>query len=60
MHRPPAPRIVAALVVVAASLPASAHIVAGSTPHWHAGDGWGVLAVVALTAIAAWLDRRRR
>jgi len=59
MHRSLAPRIVAALAVVS-SLPASAHIVAGSTPHWHAVDGWGVLAVVALTAIAAWLDRRRR
>ena len=30
----------------------------GATPHWHADDVWGVLAVVALTAVAAWLDRR--
>ena len=41
-------------------LPALAHVVGGSAPHMHAGDGWGVLAVVALTALAAWLDRRRR
>ena len=58
MHRPLAPRI-GALIAAATALPASAHF-AGATPHWHAGDGWGVLAVVALTAIAAWLDRRPR
>jgi hypothetical protein len=58
MHRPFAPRL-GALIAAAAALPVSAHI-AGATPHWHAGDGWGVLAVVALTAVAAWLDRRRR
>ena len=58
MHRPLAPRIAAAVAAIA-SLPASAHF-AGAAPHWHAGDGWGVLAVVALTAIAAWIDRRRR
>jgi len=58
MHRPLAPRI-GALIAAATALPASAHI-AGATPHWHAGDGWGVLAVVALTAVAAWIDRRRR
>ena len=58
MHRPLAPRT-GVLIAAAAALPASAHF-AGATPHWHAGDGWGVLAVVALTAVAAWLDRRRR
>ena len=39
---------------------AFAHVSATATPHLHDGDGWGVLAVVALTAIAAWHDRRRR
>jgi hypothetical protein len=43
-----------------AALPAFAHVTASATPHWHDGDGWGVLAVCALTAVAAWLDRRRR
>jgi hypothetical protein len=59
MHRPLASRIAASLATIVA-LPASAHIAAAATAHWHAGDGWGVLAVIALTAIAAWLDRRRR
>ena len=58
MHRPLAPRI-GALIAAATALPASAHF-AGATPHWHAGDGWGVLAVIGLTAAAAWLDRRGR
>ena len=58
MHRPLAPRI-GALIAAATALPASAHF-AGATPHWHAGDGWGVLAVVALTAVAVCLDLRRR
>ena len=58
MHRSLARRI-GALIAATAALPASAHI-AGATPHWHVGDGRGVLAVVALTAVAAWLDRRRR
>ena len=56
MQRLLAPRI-GALAAALAAFPASAHF-AGATPHWHAGDGWGVLAVVALTTIAAWLDRR--
>ncbi|HEY2559614.1 MAG TPA: hypothetical protein VGI48_07910 [Caldimonas sp.] len=42
------------------ALPAFAHFTGSATPHWHAGDAWGVLAVIALTAIAAWLDRRFR
>jgi len=58
MHRPLAPRI-GALIAATAVLPAAAHF-AGAAPHWHAGDGWGVLAVVALTAAVAWIDRRRR
>jgi len=58
MHRPLAPRI-GALIAATAALPAAAHF-AGATPHWHAGDGWGVVAVVALTAAVAWIDRRRR
>ena len=41
-------------------LPALAHVSSAATPHWHAGDAWGVLAVIGLTAAAAWLDRRGR
>ena len=59
MHRP-LPLRIAALVASTLALPASAHLTAAATPHWHDGDGWGVVAVFALTAIAAWLDRRRR
>jgi hypothetical protein len=43
-----------------AALPALAHVSSAAAPHWHAGDAWGVLAVIALTAAAAWLDRRGR
>ena len=42
------------------ALPAMAHLTSGATPHWHAGDAWGVLVVIGLTAAAAWLDRRGR
>ena len=49
-----------AAVAAVAALPASAHVTRGAVPHWHGGDIWGVLAVVALTAAAAWLDRRGR
>ena len=59
MHRPLTPRLVA-VIAAASALPASAHFTAGATPHWHAGDLWGVLAVGALTAVAAWIDRRGR
>ena len=52
-------RIAAALLGLAA-LPAFAHVTGGATPHWHASDAWGVLAVIGLTAAAAWLDRRGR
>jgi hypothetical protein len=55
MHRLPV--LVAAALGCCTTLPAFAHMTA--TPHGHAGDGWGILAVVALTAAAAWLDRRR-
>jgi hypothetical protein len=41
-----------------AGAPAYAHFVAGSAPHAHAGDGWGLGVVAALTAVAAWIDRR--
>ena len=44
----------------AASLPATAHVTHAGMPHWHVGDAIGVLVVVALTAVAAWLDRRWR
>ena len=59
MHRPLAPRIVA-VIAAASALPAWSHFTSGATPHWHAGDLWGVLAVCALTAVAAWIDRRGR
>ena len=52
-------RLVAAFGAFAA-LPAAAHLTAAAAPHWHAGDVWGVLAVIALTGVAAWLDRRGR
>ena len=44
----------------ATALPALAHVTSAATPHWHAGDAWGVLVVIGLTAAAAWLDRRGR
>jgi len=47
-------------LIAASSLPALAHVSGGTTPHWHAGDAWGVLAVIALTGVAAWFDRRGR
>jgi hypothetical protein len=57
-HRLPL-RLAAALAALAA-LPALAHVSSAAPPHWHAGDAWGVLAVIGLTAAAAWLDRRGR
>jgi hypothetical protein len=53
-------RIAIALAGSSCALPALAHFTSSATPHWHAGDIWGVLAVVVLTAIAAWIDRRSR
>ena len=53
-------RPVAAALAAFCALPAGAHIVGGGTPHFHAGDIWGVLVVIALTAAAAWIDRRGR
>ena len=52
-------RLAVALAGLAA-VPALAHVSASATPHWHDGDGWGVLAVFALTTVAAWLAGRRR
>ncbi len=52
-------RLSTALVGLSA-LPAMAHLASAATPHWHAGDAWGVLVVIGLTAAAAWLDRRGR
>ena len=43
-----------------AAFPAAAHLTGAAAPHWHSGDVWGVLAVIALTGVAAWLDRRGR
>ena len=57
-HRPSL-RLVAFLAG-ATALPALAHVTSAATPHWHAGDAWGVLVVIGLTAAAAWLDRRGR
>ena len=51
---------VAAALAGAAALPALAHVTSAAAPHWHSGDGWGVLVVIALTAAAAGLDRRSR
>ncbi|HEY2187180.1 MAG TPA: hypothetical protein VGH48_01305 [Caldimonas sp.] len=42
------------------ALPAFAHFTGSAMPHWHAGDIWGVIAVFALTGVAAWIDRRGR
>ena len=50
----------AAALAGGAALPALAHVSSAATPHWHAGDAWGVLVVIGLTAVAAWLDRRGR
>jgi MYXO-CTERM domain-containing protein len=55
MHRLP---VLVATLCGCTTLPALAHWTA--SPHAHGGDGWGLLAVVALTAVAAWIDRRRR
>ena len=49
-----------ALCTLAIASPASAHITSGALPHWHAGDAVGILVVVALTGLAAWIDRRGR
>jgi hypothetical protein len=54
------PLRLAAAVVALTALPALAHVSSAAAPHWHAGDAWGVLAVIGLTAAAAWLDRRGR
>ena len=52
-------RLVAAFGACAA-FPAAAHLTGAAAPHWHSGDVWGVLAVIALTGVAAWLGRRGR
>jgi hypothetical protein len=57
-HR--SPLRLAAAVVALTAVPALAHVSSAAAPHWHAGDAWGVLAVIGLTAAAAWLDRRGR
>ncbi len=53
-------RIVVAAVTCSLAVPALAHVDVVAALHVHDGDGWGLLAVVALTALAAWLDRRWR
>ena len=56
------PRTILASLLCGATfaLPASAHFTGSVTPHWHAGDALGLLVVVGLTGLAAWLDRRGR
>ena len=60
MRKPPLSLRVAIALAGLAAVPSFAHVSTSATPHLHDGDAWGVLAVVALTALAAWLDRRRR
>ena len=50
----------AAVLAGLTAVPALAHVSSAAAPHWHAGDAWGVLVVIGLTAAAAWLDRRGR
>ena len=50
----------AGAAVLGTSLPSLAHVGSSTAPHLHAGDGWGVLVVALLTALAAWLGRRGR
>ena len=50
----------AGLAAMAVSAPSLAHVGSSGLPHVHAGDGWGLLVVAALTAIVAWLGRRGR
>ena len=54
------PLRLAAAFAALSCLPALAHVSSAAAPHWHACDAWGVLAVIGLTAAAAWLDRRGR
>jgi hypothetical protein len=48
------------LALLGSASPALAHFTSPTTPHWHASDGWGLLALVALMAGAVWFDRRGR
>ena len=52
--------LAAGLASTTLSLPTLAHVASAEAPHLHGGDGWGVLAVALLTALSAWLGRRRR
>ena len=56
----PRTMLVPLLSGAAFAMPASAHFTGSITPHWHEGDAVGLLVVVALTGLAAWLDRRGR
>ncbi len=56
----PRTMLVSLLAGAAFALPASAHFTGSVAPHWHAGDAVGLLVVVALTGLAAWLDCRGR
>jgi hypothetical protein len=40
--------------------PVLGHVVPGQAPHLHAGDGWGLAVVAALTVLAIWLGGRFR
>ena len=54
------PLRLAVALAASSALPVLAHVSSAAAPHWHAGDAWGVLVVIGLTAAAAWLDRRGR
>ncbi len=53
-------RTLFSLLSGAFALPASAHFANAGAPHWHSGDAVGLLVVVALTGVAAWIDRHGR
>jgi hypothetical protein len=57
-HLPKA--FLAGIASLSLGAPALAHMGSAAAPHVHAGDGWGLLAVAALTGVAAWLGRRGR
>ena len=52
--------LLAGLAAMSLSHPSVAHVTSTEAPHVHAGDGWGLLVVAGLTAIAVWLCRRGR
>ena len=57
---PRRPMRISALLLAAFTAPAFAHVTSSGAPHAHGSDVSGLIAVVALVAIAAWIDRRQR